>query len=274
MFGLPWHIVFPTLLGTVFAGLSCGAIGVFVVRLKLSSLGFAMSHAAFTGAALGLLLAMDPLWMALAFSLLIALVLGPLTDASRLNPDTALAALFPVTMALGFVFLTKVPGTGARSSAMSLLWGSALGVTLQQAASLGVVTVLVALALLVFGKGFIALLLDRKLALSSGLNANGYYYGVLVLAALVVSVTLRVTGGLLVYTLIALPASSAFQWVYDIKKAFALSAVLGAVSAIAGFLVSLWADLPLGSAIALSTAGLFLFSVVCSPKRRTRRQNA
>jgi len=47
MFGLPWHIVLPTLLGSILAGLVCGAIGTFVVRMKLSSLGFAMSHAAF-----------------------------------------------------------------------------------------------------------------------------------------------------------------------------------------------------------------------------------
>ena len=53
MFGLPWHIILPTLLGSVLSGALCSVMGIFVVRMKLSSLGFAMSHAAFAGAALG-----------------------------------------------------------------------------------------------------------------------------------------------------------------------------------------------------------------------------
>ena len=268
MFGLPWHIVLPTLLGTVLAGLSCGLIGTFVVRLNLSSLGFAMSHAAFAGAALGLMLSIEPLWTALVLAVAVATLLGPLADASRLNPDAALGALFPIMMALGFVFLSRAPGSGAGASALSLLWGSVLGVTWSQVAILGAVAIVLAAAMIGFGKGFLALLLDRKLALSSGLHAQGYFYAVLLMSAVVVSVTLRITGGLLVYALIVLPANSAFQWVYDIKKVFILAPILGATCSLAGFVVSLWIDLPLGSAIALASAAVFLLSVLVSPKRR------
>mgnify|MGYP001766450672 CR=1 FL=1 len=56
MFGLPWHILLPTLLGSLLAGALSSALGVFIIRMKLTSLGFAMSHAAFAGAALGILL--------------------------------------------------------------------------------------------------------------------------------------------------------------------------------------------------------------------------
>ena len=271
MFGLPWHIVLPSLLGSLLAGLVCGAIGTFVVRMKLSSLGFAMSHAAFAGAALGMMLSLEPLWTAIAFSLLIALVLGPLADAARMNTDAALGALFPVTMALGFVFLTRAPGGGIGSGALSLLWGSVLGMTMHQVGLLAIVAALVGIVSLGFGRGFLALLLDRRLAIASGLNARAYYYGVLVLVAIVVSVSLRITGGLLIYALMVLPATSAFQWAYDIKKIFAIAPLLGALSAFFGFLFSLWADLPIGSAIAIVAAGIFLVSTGLSPKRRRER---
>ena len=49
MFGLPWHIVLPTLLGSLLVGVLCSLMGTLVVRMNLSSLGFAMSHAAFAG---------------------------------------------------------------------------------------------------------------------------------------------------------------------------------------------------------------------------------
>ncbi|MBE0635800.1 metal ABC transporter permease, partial [Candidatus Bipolaricaulota bacterium] len=69
MFGLPWHILLPTLLGSLLAGIACSTVGTLVVRMNLSSLGFAMSHAAFAGAALGIMLSVPgPTWLAIVFS--------------------------------------------------------------------------------------------------------------------------------------------------------------------------------------------------------------
>ncbi len=272
MFHLPWHVVLPTLLGTVLVGALCSALGTFVVRMNLSSLGFAMAHAAFAGAALGLMLsAAEPLWFALIFSLAVAAILGPLADASRMNADTILGVVFPVTMALGLVFLYAAPSSGIGSGALSLLWGSVLGVTMSQVAWLGILSVAVAVFLLAFGKELLALLLDRKLAEAAGMPTRATFYGILFLIAIVVAVSLRITGGLLIYALMVLPASAAFQWAYDIKKVFVLAPVLGVGSAFGGALLSLGADLPIGSAIALSATAVYLLSIAASPKRRRPR---
>lgn len=75
MIAIPVHIFQNTLIGASLAALVCSLIGVFVVRMKLSSMGFCMSHAAFAGAALGLAISKDPLLMALGLSTLVALVL-------------------------------------------------------------------------------------------------------------------------------------------------------------------------------------------------------
>jgi len=272
LFGLPWHIVLPTLLGSLLVGAMCSSLGTFIVRLKLSSLGFAMSHAAFAGAALGLMIAgFDPIWTALLFAVAMAAVLGPLADLSRLQLDTIVGATFPLTMALGLVFIHKAPSSGIGSGALSLLWGSVLGITMDEVYVLLVVLVLVLVVLLVFGKGFFALLLDRKLALASGLHATRSFYTLLFLVAVVVAVSLRVTGGLLIYALMILPASAAYQWAYDIKKILLLAPLLGMVSALAGFLLSLGADLPIGASIALCCSVSFVASIAFSPKRRRAR---
>jgi len=269
MFGLPWHILLPTLLGSLLAGVLCSVMGTLVVRMRLSSLGFAMSHAAFAGAALGLMLSVaEPLWLAIGFSLLTAAILGPLTDASRMNADTVIGAVFPLTMAMGLVFINKSPGAGVGSGALSLLWGSVLGITMGQVAVLAMVLLVVVAIFALFGKEFLALLLDRKLAQASGINTRRAFYAVLFMVAVVVAVSMRVTGGLLIYALMILPATAAFQWAYDIKKIFFLAPTFGVVAALAGFLLSLAADLPIGSSIALCAAGLFLLSTIASPKRR------
>jgi ABC-type Mn2+/Zn2+ transport system permease subunit len=124
--------------------------------------------------------------------------------------------------------------------------------------------------LLMFGRSFFALLLDRRLAMASGINATRAFYVLLFVVAIVVAVSLRITGGLLIYALMILPASSAFQWAYDIKKVLLLAPAFGIISALGGFLLSLGADLPIGASIALCCAGLFFASILISPKRRRR----
>jgi ABC-type Mn2+/Zn2+ transport system permease subunit len=246
VFGLPWHILLPTLLGSLLAGIVCSLAGTLVVRMNLSSLGFAMSHAAFAGAALGLMLSLaEPLWVAILFSIATAAVLGPLADLSRMKVDTVVGAIFPLAMALGLVFLNKAPSAGVGSGALSLLWGSVLGITMPQVFTLVGVLAGVILVLIAFGKEFLALLLDRKLAQASGINTRAVSYAVLFMVAVVVAVSMRVTGGLLIYALMVLPASAAFQWAYDIKKVFLLAAALGIVASLGGFLLSLGADLPM-----------------------------
>ena len=269
MFGLPWHIILPTLLGSLLVGAMCSAVGTFVVRMKLSSLGFAMSHAAFAGAALGLMISVaDPIWTAILFAVVMAAVLGPVSDLSRLQVDTVVGATFPLTMALGLIFINKAPSSGIGSGALSLLWGSVLGITMEQVYVLMGVFLLLVGVLIVFGKEFFALLLDRKLARASGLNTQRTFYILLFLVALIVAVSLRVTGGLLIYALMILPASAAFQWAYDIKKIFLISPLFGLLAALSGFLLSLGADLPMGASIALCCAAIFFGSVLLSPKRR------
>ncbi len=274
MFGLPWHIVLPTLLGSLLVGAMCSSIGTFVVRMKLSSLGFAMSHAAFAGAALGLMISsVDPIWTAVLFGVLMAAALGPIADVSGLQVDTIVGATFPVTMALGLIFISKAPSSGIGSGALSLLWGSVLGITMGQVALLTVVFVLMLGVLVLFGKQFFALLLDRKLARASGLDTTRAFYVLLFLVAVVVAVSLRVTGGLLIYALMILPASAAFLWAYDIKKVFLVAPLLGVLSALSGFLLSLGADLPIGASIALCCAAVFFGSILLSPKRRRGRDH-
>lgn len=272
MFGIPLHIILPTLIGSLLAGAICSTMGIFIVRMSLSSLGFAMSHAAFAGAALGIAVAaLDPLLMAILFAVLIAGLLGPLSEISRLNADTIIGAIFPLMMALGLIFLSLAPSAGIGSGALSLLWGSILGITMSDVTKLGVLTLVLLFVLAAFGKEFLAVLLDRKLAAASGINTRVYYYMILFLTALVVAFSLRITGGLLIYTLMILPASAAYQLLYDIKKVFLVAPLVGALSALLGFTLSLAADLPIGSSIAVAATVIFLSAIAVSPKRRRRR---
>ncbi|KXA96067.1 hypothetical protein AKJ39_05125, partial [candidate division MSBL1 archaeon SCGC-AAA259J03] len=124
MISLPSGLILRAIIGAVLAGFSCSMMGTFVVQMDLSSIGFSMSHAAFAGAALGLLLAINPLYTAIGFAIAVALLLGPVSQKAKLSPGVVTGVAFSVTIALGFIFLNLQPGAAATGAALSILWGS------------------------------------------------------------------------------------------------------------------------------------------------------
>lgn len=119
-----------------------------------------------------------------------------------------------------------------------------------------------------FRREVLSVLLERRLAEEAGIPSRPYLWLILFLVAAAVAVSLKLVGGILIYSLLMLPASAASQLVYDIKKLLVLAPLLGALSTLGGFTVSWWFDLPVGAAIALMAAGVFALATLLSPKRR------
>jgi len=257
-----------TLMGTCLAGAVCSLIGTFIIRMKLTSLGFCMSHAAFAGSTLGLALSLPPLWFALDFSIMVALILGPLTDKSRLQPEIILGILFSLIMALGLIFLNYIPDSAMSSTAMSILWGSILGITAIDVLRLSVLTSSIILMIILFFKEFHAIMFNRKMAEASGISTKPFYYLILFLTGITVAFSIKLVGGLLIFALIVNPASSAYQFFYDFKKILVFSPLFGILFSLGGMVLSFLLDFPVGSSIAIISSIGFGISVILSPKRR------
>ncbi len=265
---LPLKTIIITLLGACLAGIICSLIGAFIVRMKLTSLGFCMSHAAFAGSALGLALSLPPLWFALAFSILVAFILGPVADKSRLQPEIILGILFSLTMALGLTFLNFIPDSAMSSTAMSILWGSILGITTIDVLRLAILTLGIILVVTLFFKEFHAIMFDRKMAEASGIPTKPFYYLILFLTGITVAFSIKLVGGLLIFALIVNPASTAYQFFYDFRKILIFSSLFGVLFSLGGIILSFFLDLPIGSSIAIISSVGFGISVILSPKRR------
>ena len=254
--------------GAALTGVSCSLVGSFVVRMNLSSLGFAMSHAAFAGAALGLVLSVDPLVLAIGFSTGVAVLLGPLAEKANLPTNVILGVIFSLMISLGLIFLNLIPQTAMSSQALSILWGSILGMTVHNILRLLVLTSAVVIIFFLFFKEFQSIMFSRKLAEASGINTRPFYYLILFLTSVTVAFSLKLVGGLLVFALMVNPASSAYQFFYDMKKIIIFSPLIGVFSCITGVAVSFLLDLPTGSSIAIVSSLIFGVSVFISPKRR------
>ncbi|MEM2149916.1 MAG: metal ABC transporter permease [Candidatus Bathyarchaeia archaeon] len=267
---LQYAIFQRAIIGCIFAGLLTGLIGVIVVRMRLTTIGYSIAHSAFAGAALGVALSatVDPLVTAIAFSITTALFIGPVADKAKLPVDTITSIAFSLNMALAFIFLTLSPQVGLSSEVASVLWGSIVAINNRDLIFLVALTSTVLALIYLFWKELFAIMFDRRMAEADGISTKPFIYFTIFMVGVVVAFSLKLIGGILVYALLFNPASSALQFSYDMRKIIVISPILGIVSCISGFFLSLIFDMPVGSCIALVSTIIFAISVILSPKKK------
>jgi len=272
MIELPLGLIITSVLGSILAGFTCSTMGTFVVRMNLSSIGYCMSHAAFAGAAFGLMISADPMIGALIFSFIAAFALGPIAEKAKLQSNIVIGFLFSLMIALAFIFLNYVPGQSANAKALRILWGSILSVGLNDVLLLGLLSFILIVFIVIFYKELASVMFNRKMAEASGINTKFFYFAVLFLTGIAVSLSLRIVGGLLVFALIINPTSTAYQFFFDFKKIIIVSPIIGVLSCLVGYYLSLLSDFPIGASIVIISALFFAISIVISPKRKKSKQ--
>ena len=276
---LPERIMFKILVSAILAGFALSLVGTFVVQLKITTVGFCMSHSAFAGAALGLLLesfgsGFNPVYMAAIFTIAIALLLGPLSDKTKLDSNIILGILFSLMIALGFIFISLMPEGVTGASSMGIIWGSLFGIGQEEVIVLLILNICVVLLIVLFYKELMSIMLNQKMALAAGINVAFFKFLILLVTAIAVSFSINIVGAFLVYAMIVNPTSTVYQYVYDTKKLFIFSPIVGVMTILGGVFLSLWLDFPISSSIILFSATAFAFSVLISPKhRKVKKKN-
>lgn len=257
------------LIAAVLVGMVCSVIGTYVVLKKLAFIGAGISHSAFGGVALGYLLGVSPLGVAIPFSLATAVAIGWVSRKGRISEDTAIGIFFAGTMALGVLFVGL--STGYNVDLFGYLFGSILSVSSSDIwIILGLGLGVVGVVLLLF-KEFFFMSFDEEMAAVSGVPVGWLYFLLLGLIAVTVIVSIKIVGIILVAALLVIPAAAAFQLTRGFVRMMLLSVLFGVVSGVAGLFISYYADLASGATIVLTAAAIFLLCFALSPKRRWRR---
>lgn len=250
----------------VLCGASCSLLSVFVVLMKMPLIGVSMSHAAFAGAVLGMLLDINPFLSGFIMCLLVAGVLGPLSDRTDMAPENVLGIMFSFLMGIAFLGMGIL--TRTKVNALNLMWGSLLSLSGQDIAVLTLVTSVLVLFVLMFFKEIRSVLFNRRLAGASGVPERLIYYALLFLTGAVVSSNLATVGGLLIFALLVQPGATALQLTYNLKHFFLISAASGIGACVSGLIVSYIFDLPSGASVVLMATIIFAAAYIFSPKRR------
>ncbi len=252
------------------AGLMVGFLasyyGVFVVQRGLSFMGNGLAHAAFGGVALGLLLEQEPLWLAVPFTLLVAVAITWVKQRTELASDTVIGVFFAVSMALGIIFLSLKKQYSA--DAFSYLFGSILAVTSVDLWVTGA-TVVVALCTRPLWGRWAYATFDRDLARSDRVPVVVDEYLLSGLLAVTIVVAVKVVGIVLISAFLVIPAAAARLVVRRFAAMTRFSVLFGSLSVFFGLWGSYLLDVPSGAAIVLLQTGIFLACLAFSSLGRS-----
>ena len=146
-------------------------IGAFLVEKQLSLLGDGLGHLAFAGVAVGLLLAVSPLWAALVVTVVGALALELLRVRGKASGDLVLALFFYGGIAAGAVIASRATAEGQSVNVLPYLFGSILTVTPNDVWLVVGLGVVIVASIAVTGRAMFAIV--RRRGVGAGLGPAG-----------------------------------------------------------------------------------------------------
>ena len=258
------EILINTTIAGIFISIIFGFLSVFVILRKLSFLGVGISHSAFAGVALALLLNTDLFLTTLVFCLFIAFFIGKTTKMGKIEYDNSIGLFFSFTMALGaiFIYLNK----NGNFDIMGYFFGSVLGINNNDIFLISSVSILFTAILLFFFKEFIFITFDEEVAQVSGINVNLFDSLLLIILSTTIVVSIKLIGIILVSALLILPGSFALIFCKNYKNSFIVSIIYCIVIYFLGFFISWKTDIPVGAAIVTSGSVIYFVSLKLSKK--------
>jgi zinc transport system permease protein len=270
-------IIYP-FLAVVLLGLACGAVGSLVVANRMAFFSDAMAHTAFAGvglALLGIVLVAGvkstqeaeryewiiPLVM-VAIGAAVGLGIGYVRERTGLTNDTVIGVFFAGAVGLGSMLLPEVRRLVSIDTDQ-LLFGS---VAVAGETDLAILAALAAVTLLVVGWRYNALVFvsfNPSLARSRGINVRAMNYLFIVLLVLVVNLSIKAIGVLLINAMLVVPAAAAANLGRNLRQVFWLSLVGAIGSGVVGLLLSRYVRIPLGAGRALDFGPGGTIVVVC-----------
>ena len=253
-----------SLIASVMVTIVAGILGVFLIVQNLSLIGDGLAHVSFGGVAVAIVLgATNPLWYALMFSVIAAILIHELQARDILTGDASIAIFLTGTLALGLISLT-VWGGGVTSDIHGYLFGSQLLIDKETLNWISYVCIFAMVAMVFIGPSLLACIVDPLAARVQGLPVKGIGLLFAIITACAVVTMVKVVGALLVTALLVTPAATAQLIGNSFRSCLLWTQFFGITSVLGGLYIS--SEMGAGSGAAIAFFGAVLFAFVAISK--------
>lgn len=233
----------------------CGAVGSLVVGNRMAFFSDALAHCAFAGITLGLITALAvgadekslliPLVM-VAFGVLVGLAIVFIRERTGLANDTVIGVFFAFAVGFGGMLFG---GLQSRTSLNpeSFMFGSPLFVHEQDILALVILGIVLAVVLVRRYNHFVLASFNPNLARSRQVPIRWCGYLFIVVLALIVNLSIRTVGVLLINAMLVVPAATAANFGRNLRQMFWSSILFGLAAGIGGLWISNTVTLRVGS---------------------------
>ena len=167
-------------------------------------------------------------------------------------------------MGIGVIFISLA--NGFNTDLFSYLFGSVSAVTSTDLIIIGIVAIVVIVTITLLYKELFLLSFDEEYAVSTGLSAKWIHFIFIILVALVIAVSMRVVGVLLVSSLMTLPVAASIRIANGFKQTIFFSILFGEIAVIGGMFASYQLDLAPGGTIVMIAVLILIGAILWKRK--------
>ena len=231
-------------------------IGTMVVNKKMAFFSDALGHSALAGIAIGMLLGMTNINVSMIiFAVIFALLLNLIKSKTTYGADTIISVFSSIAIALGLAILSQ---SGNFNKYSSYLVGDILSISESEILYLFVAFVLTCIFWFYLFNKINAVSLNSTLAKSKGINVKVMENIFAILIAIMVMISIRWVGILLINSLIILPAASSRNISMNMRTYHLFSILIALFSGVTGLIISYYTNIPTGPMIVI-ISGIIYF---------------
>ncbi len=234
----------------------CPVIGTFLVLKRFSMMGDALSHSAFAGVALGLVFGVNPSLASLVYTVATALLIETLRKRLAGYEEMVLSIVMTFNVGVAIILASR----GRAAGVNSFLFGSILTVEFRDLILIALVTLVSLLFIAMTYEKLVYLTFDEEGAIISGVPVDTLNYAFAALTGAAVGVSIRITGLLVISSILVLPVASALNFKRGFKGTLIQAVLSGLIAVLSGLVLSYYIDSAPGGTIAIMSVAVLLVS--------------
>jgi zinc transport system permease protein len=250
--------ILKALLAGIGVALMAGPLGCFIAWQRMVYFGDMMAHSALLGVVLALSFELPAIIGMTAVAAAISLVLHRFSKQTQLASDSLLGIAAHGALALGLVLLSL--SKTITIDVNGLLFGDVLAVSNQDVMLIFLLAAAVGGWLITSWRNLLRMAIHSDIAKVEGLDVAKQRLYLLLALALVVALSIKVVGILLVTSMLVIPAAAARALSKTPTQMVFYAIVMGVLAVISGLYASLVFDLPTGPSIILAALACFIVS--------------
>jgi zinc transport system permease protein len=240
-------------------------LGVFVVWRRMAYFGDTLAHSSLLGVALGFILGISLNLAIIAVAVSMSLLLLVLQNRKQLGADTLLGILAHSALSFGLVMISFKETV--RVDLMGYLFGDILAVTQTDLLWVWGGGLLAILTLIMIWRPLLAMTVHEELAQVEGLPVGRTRLIFMLLIALVIAVSMKIVGVLLITSMMIIPAATARRFSRTPEQMALIAALIGGIAVIGGLAGSWQWDTPAGPSVVVAATLLFVVSQLLPASR-------